>query len=479
MKQMGCLRLHSEFLRYKPTVHVGAKMLLCKKGAKAQLKNLEKVRELSNQLGNVLVAVSDRKTPQYKTTGTAPNTVTTFSYFKASILSATDYYPFGMAMPGRQVSADKYRYGFNGKEKDKNINSGAIAFETRIYDGRLGRFLSVDFLANAQPHINPYHFVSNSPIFKKDKNGDFEVKGTSSDPKENAKQEKHLNAIGNNYIAHLKGLSESGSEMRALLRYSGYNSKEELVSAWEKKGEGAIVLSFSVHDESGNPTHQPSPSGLFVHPDGRGGLVGDLAISGGNGKGKSGGEITLSKSIFYLCENMYGGIKVTPRPQGGEKFDYDQMRQEGHLFINRIIGHEMTHLGADNNIGLSRYVWVYTMFKPTSWRNAKVEQTLFSGTAFQIQGLHRGDVFEMEAYGKIVASFDVEYGFAVNIYYRAMAGTGCQAPGVIQNDNQIAIARNRYAAYIKTYLENLFPRVFGDGSSSDNIGSYELSTTDH
>jgi RHS repeat-associated protein len=169
---MGCLRLHSEFLRYKPTVHVGAKMLLCKKGAKAQLKNLEKVRELSNQLGNVLVTVSDRKTPQYKTTGTAPNTVTTFSYFKASILSATDYYPFGMAMPGRQVSADKYRYGFNGKEKDKNINSlTAYDYGFRIYNPAIGKFLSVDPLTQSYPWYTPYQFAGNSPILNIDVDG--------------------------------------------------------------------------------------------------------------------------------------------------------------------------------------------------------------------------------------------------------------------------------------------------------------------
>jgi RHS repeat-associated protein len=129
--------------------------------------------ELSNHLGNVLVALSDRKTPQYKTTGIAPNTTTTFSYFKASILSATDYYPFGMAMPGRQVSTDKYRYGFNGKEKDKNINSGAVAFEARIYDSRIGRFFSVDPMQEKFPNETPYMYAGDNPITLKDIEGKY------------------------------------------------------------------------------------------------------------------------------------------------------------------------------------------------------------------------------------------------------------------------------------------------------------------
>jgi RHS repeat-associated protein len=131
--------------------------------------------ELSNHLGNVLVTVSDRKIPQFKTTGTAPNTVTTFSYFKASILSATDYYPFGMAMPGRQVSADKYRYGFNGKEKDNSTAGDSYDFGARIYDGRIGRWLSVDPSYHQYPSFSPYTFSINSPIAFNDPNGKWVV----------------------------------------------------------------------------------------------------------------------------------------------------------------------------------------------------------------------------------------------------------------------------------------------------------------
>jgi RHS repeat-associated protein len=122
-------------------------------------------------LGNVLGTINDRKTPQFKTTGNAPNTVTTFSYFKASILSATDYYPFGMTMPGRQVSADKYRYGFNGMEQDKNINSGALDFGARIYDRRIGRWLSVDPLQKKFTGWSPYNSAMNSPLKLKDVDG--------------------------------------------------------------------------------------------------------------------------------------------------------------------------------------------------------------------------------------------------------------------------------------------------------------------
>ena len=41
-----------------------------------------------------------------------------FSHYKADILTANDYYPFGMQMENRNytLSNKKYIYGFNGKE---------------------------------------------------------------------------------------------------------------------------------------------------------------------------------------------------------------------------------------------------------------------------------------------------------------------------------------------------------------------------
>ena len=38
---------------------------------------------------------------------------TTIAYYLANDLSAQDYYPFGMIMPGRQYTSIAYRYGFN------------------------------------------------------------------------------------------------------------------------------------------------------------------------------------------------------------------------------------------------------------------------------------------------------------------------------------------------------------------------------
>jgi RHS repeat-associated protein len=71
--------------------------------------------------------------------------------------------------PGGQGSNDMYgayRYGFNGKENDNDVKGTGNQqdYGFRIYDPRLGRFLSVDPLTQEYPWYTPYQFAGNTPI---------------------------------------------------------------------------------------------------------------------------------------------------------------------------------------------------------------------------------------------------------------------------------------------------------------------------
>ncbi len=141
----------------------------------------EKIFELSNHLGNVLVTVSDKRIPYCPD----PNTTvicgqdhmgqpqachcseSPYSHFyRAEVMSANDYYPFGMGMVGRSYSSDKYRYGFNGKENDNEVKGEGNQqdYGMRIYDPRLGRFLSVDPIASDFPWNSVYAYAEGDPI---------------------------------------------------------------------------------------------------------------------------------------------------------------------------------------------------------------------------------------------------------------------------------------------------------------------------
>lgn len=69
-------------------------------------------------------------------------------------------------MPGRSYTATgSYRYGFNGKENDKDMHSTTLQdYGFRIYSPGIGRFLSVDPLAAKYPYYTPYQFAGNMPI---------------------------------------------------------------------------------------------------------------------------------------------------------------------------------------------------------------------------------------------------------------------------------------------------------------------------
>jgi len=76
-------------------------------------------------------------------------------------------------MPGRSFSSGSYRYGFNGKENDNEVKgeSNQQDYGMRIYDPRLGRFLSVDPITKQYPELTPYQFASNNPIDNIDLDG--------------------------------------------------------------------------------------------------------------------------------------------------------------------------------------------------------------------------------------------------------------------------------------------------------------------
>ena len=89
-------------------------------------------------------------------------------YYEPHIVTAQDYYPFGMlsrvSLPGNDKS---YAFGFNGKMNDNDVKGGLgnqQDYGMRIYDPRIGKFLSVDPLTKDYPWYTPFQFAGNKPI---------------------------------------------------------------------------------------------------------------------------------------------------------------------------------------------------------------------------------------------------------------------------------------------------------------------------
>ena len=120
--------------------------------------------EFSNHLGNVLTVFCDVKVPLDN------NTDGTVDAYRVCLQNTFDYSPFGAALDGRTMQGDGYRYGFNGKEDDKEVK-GQQDYGFRIFDKRLGRFLSVDPLFKDYPNYSTYQFAGNTSISAIDLDG--------------------------------------------------------------------------------------------------------------------------------------------------------------------------------------------------------------------------------------------------------------------------------------------------------------------
>jgi RHS repeat-associated protein len=138
--------------------------------------------EITDWLGNVRVTYTDKKSWQQ-------------NKFALNVSSSLDYYPFGSVMEGRGKDSVNYRYGFNDKEKVNEIYGAGNAYDfgARLYDGRVGRWMSVDVKNKVSPNWSLYRMSFDNPLKYFDPDGNFEIPIHKEITKEAAKFTKLTN----------------------------------------------------------------------------------------------------------------------------------------------------------------------------------------------------------------------------------------------------------------------------------------------
>ncbi len=125
------------------------------------------------------------------------------STFEANVISANDYYPFGMTIKSRSFS-NGYKFGFQGKFAEKDAETGWNSFKLRMNDPETTRWLSRD--PYEQFILSPYLSFLNNPILHIDVDGGWIPK---------------VDHQGNIVLE-----AEEGNNVKSLMNYFG--SKKEI-----------------------------------------------------------------------------------------------------------------------------------------------------------------------------------------------------------------------------------------------------------
>jgi RHS repeat-associated protein len=140
------------------------------------------------------------------------------SYYRADVVSYSDYYPFGAPMTERTavVTPTDVRYGFNGMEVDSEINGNGNAYDfgARMYDARLGRWWSVDPEHKALSAWSTYTSNANNPIL-------------------------FIDVEGKIFVVYTKVQDENGNSIKVKITFDG-----DVVKVYDRKSGEAMGVEY-------------------------------------------------------------------------------------------------------------------------------------------------------------------------------------------------------------------------------------------
>jgi RHS repeat-associated protein len=93
------------------------------------------------------------------------------------IVEENNYYPFGLKHEGYNgsINGTDHKYGFGGKEENKELDLEWLDFGARNYDPSIGRWMNLDPLAELMRRHSPYNYAFDNPIFFTDPDGMYPI----------------------------------------------------------------------------------------------------------------------------------------------------------------------------------------------------------------------------------------------------------------------------------------------------------------
>ncbi|MBF0598124.1 RHS repeat domain-containing protein, partial [Faecalibacter rhinopitheci] len=90
------------------------------------------------------------------------------------IVDENSYYPFGLKHNNQSIvntANPNYKYKYNGKELQEELNLNLYDYGARNYDPAIGRWMNIDPLAEKMRRHSPYNYAFNNPVYFIDPDG--------------------------------------------------------------------------------------------------------------------------------------------------------------------------------------------------------------------------------------------------------------------------------------------------------------------
>lgn len=264
-----------------------------------------------DHLGNIRAVISDLDNDKMLdiTTNASTN----------EIINVNSYYPFGLLMAGsfsNNPTTGDTKYQYNGKEYNSDHGLNLLDYGARWYDASIGRFTSVDPLADKYSKWSPYNYTFNNPIRFIDPDGkapeDIIIRGTKDD-KGDAFRVQTFRALQSLTNDKLK----MGKDGRISIAKQGSGEKHHGTELIRNLVEGKTA---SGKDFDVVITNDSRGTGIDTKINA--GVIADSPLNAADGTG-SGSKVVISPELDRLL-TMQDGTK--------EKVPY-----------NIALGHELIH----------------------------------------------------------------------------------------------------------------------------------------
>ena len=194
---------------------------------------------------------------------------------EATITQENHYYPFGMRFSGEVFANNDNDFRYNGKELQGDFGldwprfqrdclslrfgfakarqsqaSGEYDYGARMYDAQLGRWSSVDPMAEEREWLSPYNYAQNNPITRIDPNGALDTKYVDEDDKTLLETEDESDAVVTVTDEKREGFDKAVEGTKNTDDVAWNNTMKKSLLGFELSGKQESFLSMMNSDRS-------------------------------------------------------------------------------------------------------------------------------------------------------------------------------------------------------------------------------------